>query len=73
MNLKEFKERVDYLCDEIGIYGEKGFISSHKITGDVYLRDDKDNFYDIVDFDIGNLPGCRCPSSLIIEIVKDED
>lgn len=73
MNLKEFKERVDYLCDEIGIYGEKGFISSHKITGDVYLRDDKDNFYSITGFDLSGLPGCGCLSSLIIEIVKDED
>lgn len=73
MNLKEFKEQVDYFCNEIGIYGDEGFISSHNIMGDVYLVDDKENYYDISDFELSRLPGCGCPSGLIINIKKDEE
>lgn len=71
MELKEFKETIDEMADEIGIYGEKGEIASHRFSGHVSIEGE-DDFYVIKSFAYSRLPGCGCPSGIVINIEKDE-
>lgn len=73
MDLKEFKEKIDDYSNEIGIYGDEGFIGSHDIVGSIYVEDENGDTYEVEGFDISQMGGCGCWSGIIIKVKKDED
>lgn len=74
MYVKEFADRIATMADDIGCDGNGGIGSHLKVRSKIFIdcinEDDDLIDYEIVDLDIDVLPGCQCPSGIIIKIKK---